>query len=312
MMLADSALDQVWRYQPHPEVWLLVVSLVGLYVYMVRVLGPRAVGRGTPAVSRGNVIAFVVAMLTLWIASDWPLHDISEEYLYSAHMLQHMMLAYFLPPLALLATPEWLARVLLGDRRVYGAVRWLARPVAAALIFNAITMITHVPGVVNASVANGPLHYALHLTLVFSALMMWTPVCGPIPEFHMAPMPKMIYLFLQSVVPTVPAAWLTFADGVVYKAYGDVTVRVFGIGVTADQQLAGAIMKIAGGLFLWSIIIVMYVRKFAKRFYAENTYKPSARIPAAEIVGNDEHQLTFDEVSRAFERTPPVAEPSGR
>ena len=51
----------------------------------------------------------------LWAASDWPMHDIGEQYLYSAHMLQHMMLSYFLPPLVLLATPEWLLRVL--DRR---------------------------------------------------------------------------------------------------------------------------------------------------------------------------------------------------
>ena len=47
----------------------------------------------------------------LWAASDWPIHDIGEEYLYSVHMLQHMMLSYFLPPLVLLATPEWLLRV---------------------------------------------------------------------------------------------------------------------------------------------------------------------------------------------------------
>ena len=59
----------------------------------------------------------------LWGASDWPVHDISEEYLYSVHMLQHMALSYFLPPLALLATPTWLARTLIGDGRVYRAVR---------------------------------------------------------------------------------------------------------------------------------------------------------------------------------------------
>ena len=55
----------------------------------------------------------------LWVASDWPIHDIGENYLYSVHMLQHMMLSYFLPPLALLATPEWLLRVLVGDGRAY-------------------------------------------------------------------------------------------------------------------------------------------------------------------------------------------------
>ena len=61
-------------------------------------------------------------MALLWAASDWPIHDLGEQYLYSAHMLQHMMLSYFLPPLALLATPEWLLRVLVGDGpRVPGA-----------------------------------------------------------------------------------------------------------------------------------------------------------------------------------------------
>ena len=60
-------------------------------------------------------------MLVLWAASDWPVHDISEEYLYSVHMVQHMALSYFLPPLALMATPTWLARVVLGDGRVYAS-----------------------------------------------------------------------------------------------------------------------------------------------------------------------------------------------
>ena len=60
------------------------------------------------------------------VASDWPIHDIGEQYLYSAHMLQHMMLTYFLPPLALLATPEWLLRVLVGNGRAYAVLRWSA------------------------------------------------------------------------------------------------------------------------------------------------------------------------------------------
>ena len=65
--------------------------------------------------TRRNVWCFVGAMALLWAASDWPIHDIGEKYLYSVHMLQHMMLSYFLPPLVLLATPEWLLRVIVGD-----------------------------------------------------------------------------------------------------------------------------------------------------------------------------------------------------
>ena len=131
---------------------MLVGFLVGAYVYMVRVIGPRAVGAGQQVVSRANLICFVGAMLMLWGASDWPVHDIAEEYLYSVHMMQHMALSYFLPPLALMATPPWLARTMLGDGRVYRVVRWLTHPVVAAVLFNGMVMIVHIPMLVNASV----------------------------------------------------------------------------------------------------------------------------------------------------------------
>ena len=125
---ADTAISaDPWRFQWHPEVWVLVGFLTAAFIYMIKVIGPNAVQPGQQAVSRKNIYAFVGAMALLWGASDWPLHDISEEYLYSAHMLQHMMLSYFLPPLALLATPEWLLRVLIGDGGMYRVVRFLSR-----------------------------------------------------------------------------------------------------------------------------------------------------------------------------------------
>jgi putative membrane protein len=70
---------------------------------------------------------------------------------------------------------------------------------------------------------------------------------------------KMIYLFLMSIIPTVPAAWLTFAEGAVYSGYdhGD---RLWGISVTNDQQAAGAIMKVLGGTYLWLLIAVRFFR----------------------------------------------------
>jgi Cytochrome c oxidase caa3 assembly factor (Caa3_CtaG). len=109
----------------------------------------------------------------------------------------------------------------------------------------------------------------------------------------------MIYLFLQSVVPTIPAAWLTFAEGVVYQAY-DTPVRLWGISAVEDQQWAGAVMKTGGGLFLWGIIIYLFFKRFAVRFEDSYDYKRRGRIPAAEITGNDELPLTTADVERAF------------
>ncbi|MGD9998003.1 MAG: cytochrome c oxidase assembly protein [Ilumatobacteraceae bacterium] len=295
-----------WRYQAHPEVWLLMVSLIVAYVYMVRAIGPKAVPHGERAVTGRQLVAFTGGMALLWFASDWPVHDIGEEYLYSVHMFQHMVFAYFVPPLLLLALPEWMARTLIGTGRTLRVTSWLAKPVVAGLIFNGIVMITHIPGVVNASTTNGPLHYSLHFLVVTSALLMWTPVVGPIKEWQMGPGGKCIYLFLMSVVPTVPAGWLTFAEGVVYKHYRQ-PVRVWGLSVTDDQQLAGAIMKLGGAVYLWAITIFLFFKRFSTGFDADNTYVRRQRIPDAEITGNSERELTFGDVAAAFERSEPPA-----
>lgn len=298
LLAVDLPVDPL-AFQWHPEVWLLVGFLTGAYIYMVRVIGPKAVGPGQPVLTRTNKITFVAAIVTLWAASDWPLHDISEEYLYSAHMVQHMALSYFVPPLALMATPTWLARVLLGEGGLYKTVKWFAHPVVAGVLFNASVMILHIPMLVNASVENGALHYLLHVMVVTTSLLMWMPVCGPVPEFRIGVAGAMIYLFLQSVVPTVPAAWLTFAEGVVYDAY-DTPVRLWGISVVDDQQLAGAIMKTAGGLYLWAIVIYLFFTRFAARHDESYDYKRRGRMPSAEITGNEELPLTTADVERAF------------
>ena len=278
-----------WRFQANPEVYLLVAFLIVAYVYSVRVIGPRAVLPGQPVVRPYNVASFVGAMMLLFAASTWPIHQLGEDYLYSAHMLQHMMLSYFMPPLVLLATPEWLLRLLVGTGKVRRIVVVMTKPVVAAVVFNVVVMVTHIPPVVNASVQSAPLHYSLHLLLVLSALVMWMPVVGPFRELRISDAAKPIYLFLQSVVPTVPAGWLTFAEGVVYKHYNQ-PVRVWGISPTDDQQLAGAIMNIGGSIFLWALVVFYFFKRFATTWKEDNTYR---RQP-----------LTFDQVKSEFDSTP--------
>lgn len=293
-MLAQAVADP-FRFVAHVDVWLFVAFLLGAYVYMVRVVGPSAVAVGQPVVTRRNVWCFAGAMALLWAASDWPIHDVGEQYLYSGHMLQHMMLSYFMPPLVLLATPEWLLRAIVGEGRVYGGLRWLCKPVVAGVLFNVSVMVTHIPGVVNASVdSSSPvLHYLLHVMVVTLSLLMWMPVCGPFRELHLGTGGTMIYLFLQSVVPTVPAGWLTFAEGTVYTAY-DQPVRVWGMSIATDQQLAGAIMKTGGSIFLWAIIVSLWFRRFSASHGDEHDYRRSP--------------LTYEDVREEFARTKPPTE----
>ena len=288
-----------WAFQLHLEVWALFAFLIGAWFYSVRVIGPRAVEPGGVVVTTRQKWFFVLTMVMLWGASDWPVHDISEQYLYSAHMLQHMILAYFLPPLALLSMPEWLLRLIVGQASGYRFVRFMSKPAVAGVLFNLTVMITHIPGVVNTSSRIGVLHYSIHFLLVMSALLMWMPVLGPFKELHISYPARMGYLFLQSIVPTVPAGWLTFAEGPVYKHY-NVPVRVWGLTVANDQQIAGAIMKVGGSFYLWGIIIYMYF----------GPYKDGANLDSSYIrTRGDDDMLTYEQVTSAFDKVPPAPEP---
>jgi len=288
-----------WRFQAHPEVWLLVAFVVASWWYAMRYIGPHSpeVRAGAPVTTQRQRLLFVLAVLMLWLASDWPIHDISEEYLYSVHMFQHMVLSYFLPPLVLLSTPIWLFRAVIGSQRVGRVIGWLAKPVVAGVIFNVMVMVTHIPALVNRSVSNAPLHYSLHVGLVVSSLLMWVPIVAPDPAMRIGYGARMVYLFLMSVIPTVPAAWLTFAEGAVYKHY-DIAVRVWGLSVTTDQQIAGAIMKTGGSIFLWSIIVFLWFKRFMVGFGRRQSY-----------VRTPEPSLTYEAVTREFERVPARPEP---
>ena len=140
-------------------------------------------------------------------------------------------------------------------------------------------------------------------------LLMWMPVIGPFKELQMGYPGKMVYLFAQSVVPTVPAGWLTFADGVVYKRY-NIPVRVWGINVIDDQQVAGAIMKVGGTMFMWTIIVYMFFRRFTAGFDDDQSFRKIST-PAPESAGTSAEPpaLTYEQVTEVFERVPPAPAP---
>ena len=90
-------------------------------------------------------------------------------------------------------------------------------------------------------------------------MLFWIPVCGPFPELRISPPAQMVYLFVTSIVPTVPGAWLTFAEGAVYSVY-DIPDRLWGLTVTSDQQIAGLLMKLGAGSYLWLLITIIFFR----------------------------------------------------
>lgn len=248
----------VW--QPHPDVWLIVGLLVAAYAVAIARWGPRFAPIASRPVTRFQVVCFGLGAVALWIAADWPVHDIAEQHNYSLHMVQHLTLSIVAVPLFLLGTPAWLARRLLVPGPVLRTAQTLARFFPALVVFNLVLVFTHWPALVNLSLSNGWAHFAVHSLIVVSSIAVWMPILSPLPEVpRLDPPLRIVFLFLESVVPTVPASFMTYGGAPLYHAY-DNKVPLWGFTVLDDQRLAGLIMKIGAGILLWMLIAVIFFR----------------------------------------------------
>jgi putative membrane protein len=243
-------------WHPEPDVWLLFGSIVAAYI----VAGRRHARATGEAVDGRRTRFFVAGVAVLWIGADWPIHDLAERFLYHVHMVQHLLFTLVAPALLIAGMPAWLLRRFLRPRAVATVFRFLTKPLVALIAFNSALLFVHWPAVVDLSVSSDWAHFGLHVLLVSTALLMWWPVMSPLPEYPALPAPgQMLYLFLQSLAPTIPASFLTFGDRLLYPVYGTFP-RIWGMGALTDQLIAGLIMKLVGGAILWAFITAIFFR----------------------------------------------------
>ncbi|MBY5161801.1 cytochrome c oxidase assembly protein [Salsipaludibacter albus] len=242
------------------DVTLLSIGVLAAWWGLIRRHGPTMTRPGQPAVTGRQAAFFVAGVATFWLSDGWPLAALSEH-LFSFHMLQHVLQAFVIPPLLLLGLPEWMGDVLLRNDRVRAAVRWLTRPLVAGVLFNLVFLVTHLPAVVAFQLDSEVFHAADHLVLIGSALLMWTPVFSPFPAVlpRMQPLSQMLYLFMMTLLPTIPSAFLLFGDVPLYPVYNAVS-QPWDIGLITDMRIGGLIMKLGGGFLLWGIIAVKFFR----------------------------------------------------
>lgn len=246
----------------HLDAILLTIALAWAYYYAVTELRPRVSDAGR--VRRSQVLLFALGLVALYLAGGTPLHDLGEERLLSAHMAQHLLFTLAAAPLLIAGVPSWLWAWLLLRPVVRPAAQFLTRPLVAFSIFNAMLLLTHLPPTVDLALRVGAFHFAVHVTLVVTAGMMWWPVLSPLPQLaRLSPPLQMGYLFLQSLLPSVMASFITFADRAVYPFYANAP-RIWGISPVEDQQVAGGLMKVVGSLVLWSFMAVIFFRWYAR------------------------------------------------
>lgn len=242
------------------DVTLLSVGLLVGYWGLVRRHGPVMGTPGRPAVTRRQVGYFVAGVATFWLSDGWPLTAMSDR-MFSFHMIQHVLQAFVIPPLLLLGLPEWMGDVLLRNDRVRRVLGALTRPLIAGVLFNLVFLVTHLPGVVALQLDNDLFHAADHLVLIGTGLLMWVPVFSPFPALlpRMQTLGQMLYLFMMTLLPTIPSAFLLFGETPLYPVYATVE-QPWSLTLIEDMRIGGVIMKLGGGFLLWTIITVKYFR----------------------------------------------------
>lgn len=254
-------------WHPHWDVLAVVVALGALYLNAEWRIRPLTAPHLPPASPRQRWLWFAGLALLAGSAS-WPFHDLAEQVFFSLHMVEHMLVALVIPPLMLMGAPRWMAEHLLGSPRVLGTIRRLSRPLPAFFLFHLSLASMHWRPIVEAMVNSSLFHFAAHLWLFGVSILMWLPVVSPTPLIpRLNPPLRMLYLFLHSIIPTVPASFLTFARSPLYPSYIDSATQ-FGISTVTDLQISGLIMKLGGGLLLWGTILVIWLKWIA----AERTW----------------------------------------
>ncbi len=246
----------------HLDALLVLTGLEGGYLWLLARYHPTPKSEGARPVRR--VLLFSLGVLVLAIAEGPPLHDLSEQYLLSAHMLQHLLMQMVAVPLLLLGAPAWLLRPLLDLTGSMRLLRLLTRPLVAFLAFSLTLAIWHVPELYDLALQHHPVHIVQHATFFVAAVLMWWPLLSPLPEAPPISYPlQMLYLFVLSTVPAIIAAFLTFSEEVLYPTYS-AAPRLLALTPLADQQLAGLAMKLLGSVILWLVLGIVFFRWYRR------------------------------------------------
>ncbi len=266
-LIARAALDRFGRPLPpfDPSRWenhnstiIGLAILAGLYLYAI---GPyrRRAGMAQKA-SLWQITSFLGGILVAFVALNGPIHDLSDYYLFSVHMTQHLMLTQLMPPLLILGTPGFALRPLVRPAWVRAVARALTKPAVAFAIYSLTFSAWHLQGAYDLMMRNHNVHIATHLMFMVTAVVMWWPILSPLEEYpRLSYGGQLIYLFLLGIPMMFVAALITLADVVLYPWYAPAP-RVWGFSPLDDQKLGGLIMWVPGGLFYWVVMTVVFFR----------------------------------------------------
>ncbi len=252
------ALD--WSFDPW--IWIPLLGAGLLWRSAVRRVNAA---HPTNPVPPHRTWAFVGGLVAVAVALQSGIERYDTS-LFWIHMIQHLLLTMVAAPLFALAGPVTLLLRVASpdDRRRWilpvlhsRAVRIVAHPVVAWLVFAGVAWGTHFSPLYNAALEDRLVHDLEHALLFGSGLLFWWPAAGVDPTpWRLSYPARLLYVGLQMPQNTFLSLAIYSASEPLYPHYATL-VRPWGPTPLADQQLGGGLMWVAGDLMFLVVALVL-------------------------------------------------------
>jgi putative membrane protein len=223
-----------------------------------RTSGPRGAGAR-------QLAAFIASLIVILVALVSPLDGLGEDYLFSAHMVQHLLLGDIAPLLMLLALSRVIMRPL--TRRLQSVERALgplAHPASALVLWLGLVYLWHVPALYDAALEHPALHALQHVSFFTAGVLVWWPLIQPVPmRNRLSGMWTFGYIGAAKLGLASLGLFLTWTSTVAYTYYEHVP-RIWGLNAITDQNVGGAIMMVEQSVLLVSVLAVLFARMLAQ------------------------------------------------
>ena len=197
----------------------------------------------------------------LWVALETPIDTISDRYLDSVHMLQHVLLGFVGPPLLLLG----LSRRMAGRLMRVPLFRAVAEPVPAQVIGGAVMILWHIPALYDATLRSEELHIFEHVTFIGAGAVLFWPVLKDTSthaRWEMSPGAKLLFLLVATIPQDGVALTLLFSRQPFYEFYVHVPRLIDSLTPVIDQTLAGAVLMVLGKATMLVCGLAIFFRWF--------------------------------------------------
>ena len=246
-----------WHNEPYLTGGLILAGW--LFAILAGPLRSRlAPGAPYPA---GKAALFYSALVLFYLAVGSPLDQVSERFLLSAHMAQHLLIMYPVALLLLLGLPSWMVDPALARLGGGPILRALFHPLCCALVSTAVISLWHLPFLYEWTLQDKLVHVAEHLMFLAASLLFWWPLASPSSRY---PAPgygiRMIYLFGTEIAMIPVSAYIVFSSDILYPTYEYAPRLIAGFSPADDQLTAGIIMKISGMLVTLTALGVCFFK----------------------------------------------------